>query len=418
MTRRILHVSAAARSGGAARAAQRLHLAERAAGMDSRMLVAQPAEADPHVHMPLRGGARFGHLARQTIASRLAARQVTPGNPVLHSLARFSSGLGRWIGAQEVDIVNLHWIAAETLSIAEIGAIRQPVVWTMHDMWPFSGAEHYEDPAHPGRWREGYGASNRPAGDRGPDLDRRVWEKKRRVWAGRRFHLVSPSNWLADCARQSALFAGQPCHVIPNPIDTAVFRPIDRRLARGLLNLDPERRYVLFGAMSSTSDPRKGFAHLLPALHRLAADPALAQDTELLVFGASPPENPPDLGLPAHYLGSFHDDLTLALLYSAADVFAAPSVQDNLPNTLVEASACGTPSVAFAIGGMPDLILPGQTGHLARAFDPEDFARALSRTLTDPPPRAPIRDFALARFAPEVVAARYAALYEDILSGS
>jgi glycosyltransferase involved in cell wall biosynthesis len=357
---------------------------------------------------------RMTYRGKRSLSDRLLARQRTPTNPVIHSLNWFPTGLGDWINRSEFDVVNLHWLGAEMLSVEEIGLIRKPVCWTMHDMWPFSGAEHYDDIQYPGRYRHEYTRHNRPPRYSGPDLDAWVWRRKRRAWAERSFHLVSPSCWLAGCAAESALMARQPCCVIPNCVDTDIFKPIDRRLARGILNLDPDRRYVLFGATASTSDLRKGFHLLQPALCSLARQPGIGANTELLVFGAPTPERQPDLGLPVHYLGTFHDDMSLAVLYSAADVFAAPSMQDNLPNTLVESLACGTPCVAFSVGGMPDLVEPGITGYLAEPGNPESFMRQLLAALQQRPlGREAARNKALRTYSSILTANRYKHLYES-----
>ena len=185
----------------------------------------------------------------------------------------------------------------------------------------------------------------------------------------------------------------------------------DYTMARQILNLDPDRRYILFGAMASTSDRRKGFHLLQPALKQLAAREGIGHNTELLIFGACAPEQPVDLGLPAHYMGHLHDDVSLAVLYAAADVFAAPSMQDNLPNTLVEAMSCGTPCVAFAVGGMSDLINSENLGILARPFEVADFCDALASMLRRPPAREMIRQTATERYTPMQAAQRYAQVY-------
>jgi len=356
------------------------------------------------------------HLAKATAGSRIAACQRTPTNLVLHSINYFSSGLADWINNSDFDIVNLHWLGGEMLSVEEIAKIRKPLCWTMHDMWAFSGAEHYDDLDYPGRYRKGYTAATRPSGYSGPDIDAWVWRRKQKAWAGKRFHLVSPSRWLAGCAEQSVLMRRQRCEVIPNCVDTNIFKPIDRHVARNILNLDSDKRYILFGAMSSTSDRRKGFHVLQPALKRLAEQVGVAGNVELLVFGAETPVSPPDLGLPAHYLGMFHDDVSLALLYNAADVFVAPSLQDNLPNTLVESLACGTPCVAFALGGMLDLIEHGVTGMLAEPGDFDSLASRLFETLKQPPSRAGIRQKAMQAYEGKLVATQYSALYRNILA--
>ena len=242
------------------------------------------------------------------------------------------------------------------------------------------------------------------------------WRRKRKAWRQLRLQLVSPSQWLAKCAGQSTLMADQPCAVIPNCINHQVYRPVPRSTACEALGLSPRSRYVLFGASSATGDPRKGYAELrdaLKELHRQSTQSA--QPIELLIFGASAPSSgESDLPFPAHYFGNLSDDLTLALLYSAADVFAAPSLQDNLPNTLVEALACGLPCVAFHIGGMPDLIEHKATGWLAEPFEPVGFAEGLLHWLERPRPEEACRRFSLRTHSYANVADQYLNLYQRI----
>ena len=413
---RVLHVNTSDLDGGAARAANRIHCALRNIGVDSHMLVTNRREASVHVLRPLSKIQRALHLAKAVAGSRIATCQRTPTNSVVHSINYFSSGLADWINNSDFDIVNLHWLGGEMLSVEEIARIRKPLCWTMHDMWAFSGAEHYDDLDYPGRYRESYTAANRPSGYSGPDIDAWVWRRKQKAWAEKRFHLVSPSRWLADCAKQSALMGQHSCEVIPNCVDTDIFKPLDRKAARNILNLDTDKRYILFGAMSSTSDRRKGFHLLQPALKRLSERAGVAGNVELLVFGARAPVSPPDLGMPAHYLGTFHDDVSLALLYNAADVFVAPSLQENLPNTLVESLACGTPCVAFALGGMLDLIEHGITGMLAEPGDSDSLARCLFEVMKQPPSRVEIRQKAMQAHEGKLVAAQYSALYRNMLA--
>jgi glycosyltransferase involved in cell wall biosynthesis len=412
---RVLHVNTTDLDGGAARAAHRIHTAQRRIGVDSHMLVLRRRDADPYVHQPqVRADQVALQRLRMGLGGQIAARQKTSGNPSQRSVAWLSSGLGRWINDSDFDLVNLHWVGEEMLSVTEIGALRKPICWTMHDMWPFTGAEHYDDLNHPGRYLTDYATSTRAPGDRGPDLDAWTWRRKRRAWRAQRFALISPSHWLAGCAASSSLMGGQPIHVIENCIDTQRFRPIERGVARAILGVDPRRRYILFGAVSSTSDSRKGFHLLQPALRTVAQRLGAEAGVELLVFGSGQPGNPPDFGMPVHYLGSFHDEVTLSLLYSAADVFVAPSMQDNLPNTLVESLACGTPCVGFRIGGLPDLVHTPQAGWLADPFDVEDLAEAVMKVLQTPvgADRGSLLDAGLCD--PDTVARRYLALYESV----
>jgi glycosyltransferase involved in cell wall biosynthesis len=194
---------------------------------------------------------------------------------------------------------------------------------------------------------------------------------------------------------------------------------MDKAFCRGLLQLPQDRTLMLFGAMGATSDPRKGFPYLQSALKKLAEDDG-HENIELLVFGASAPSNPPDLGFPVHYLGWLHDDATMVALYSAADVVIAPSNEDNLPNVVLEALACGTPCVAFDIGGLPDMIDHQQNGYLAVPFKSEDLALGISWVLKDDERRRVLSANARAKVEAEFelskVSLRYRSLYEELLT--
>jgi glycosyltransferase involved in cell wall biosynthesis len=206
--------------------------------------------------------------------------------------------------------------------------------------------------------------------------------------------------------------------VIPNGLDLQKYKPIERSLARKLLDLPQDKQLILFGAMKSTSDRRKGFHLLLPALQKLSQS-EWQKRLELVVFGASEPLEPPDFGFKANYIGKLGDDISLSLLYAAADVFVAPSVQDNLPNTVMEALACGTPCVAFKIGGMPDMIEHEQNGYLAQPYEVEDLARGIAWVLEDRERYEKLcdraREKAEEEFTLELQAQRYLSLYKELI---
>ena len=296
------------------------------------------------------------------------------------------------------------------LAIADIARIRKPIVWTLHDMWAFCGAEHYTIDH---RWRDGYLRDNRPAHESGFDLNRHTWQLKRNHWR-RPLQIVCPSHWLADCVRTSALMHDWPVAVVPNTIDTHRWQPIEQRLARQLLGLPQDCPLLLFGAMGGGNDPRKGIDLLLAALALLLSEPSL-QTLQLVVFGQLAPQSPPQLGFPVHYIGHLHDDLSLRALYSAADAIVIPSRQDNLPNTGLEAHACGTPVVAFNTGGLPDIVLDRVTGALAQPFEPASLAAAIRWVLEDSQRRralgAAARERAEQLWAPARVAGQYAEVY-------
>lgn len=230
-------------------------------------------------------------------------------------------------------------------------------------------------------------------------------------------HLVTPSHWLADCVTSSALMQDWPVEVIANPIDVKRWKPVDKSLARQLLDLPVHAPLLLFGAIGGGQDPRKGFDLLQEALKHLQRK---IEGLQLVIFGQLAPHNSPDLGFPVHYTGHLHDDLSLRVLYSAVDVFLLPSRQDNLPNTGVEALACGTPVVAFNTCGLPDIVQHQQTGYLARAFEPEDMAEGIQWILANEERYQQLstnaRQFAAENFSSKIIAQKYRRLYEQVLA--
>jgi glycosyltransferase involved in cell wall biosynthesis len=322
----------------------------------------------------------------------------------------------RWaraIDSSDADVVNLHWISAEMMSVEDIGRIDKPLVWTLHDMWAFCGAEHYSPDGPQARWRHGYDAANRPAGDRGLDMDRWTWKRKRKAWRNA-MHIVCPSNWLARCARESALMHEWSVSAIPNTLDLNVFKPQDRGFCRAALNLPADRRIVLFGAIGGGQDPRKGYDLLLEALRHLAARDE-AQVILCTIFGESEPHPSPGLPVPTRWMGFLHDDVVLALLYGAADVMVVPSRQENLVQTGTEAQACGCPVVAFDGAGIRDVVQHLETGYLAEPFDAADLASGIAYILENGARRLKLgkaaRERALRLWSPSVVVPQYLEVY-------
>ncbi|WP_411875737.1 glycosyltransferase [Vulcanococcus limneticus] len=435
----ILHVNASDIIGGAARAAYRIHrsLVEHGSALQlkSQMRVISQVSDDPSVI----GGPPAGQSALwrrlQPRLAQQARRGFRTGNPTMHSIAWPATGLGSELQARhrqgQIDLLHLHWLGDSTLSIEEIGRLPMPLVWTLHDQWAFCGAEHYTSPPLPGerassdeRFAAGYSPASRPGHESGPDLNRRTWLRKRRAWrrpSRAPIHIICPSTWLAHCARRSDLMADWPITVIPNPIDLIVWSPCDQAQARALLGLPPDRPLVLFGAVGGTADPRKGADLLLEALRRLCTQVAGTplEPLELVVFGQSRPLQPPALGFPIHYTGRIADDISLRLLYAAADVMVVPSRQEAFGQTASEAHACGTPVVAFATGGLVDIVDDRITGALADPFDPLSLAAAIRWVLEDPQLRLQLGTAARQRaerlWDPARVAGLYGEAYQESL---
>ena len=413
MPHKIRHLSYSDAGGGAARAAFRIHQSLCAAGLDSRMWVTKSIGEDPTVDGPASKFIKALDLVR--IQSSLSlVKTLKTGNPIIHSPAIFPSRWVRRINTSDADVFNLHWVQSEMLSISDISRLRKPLVWTLHDMWAFCGAEHVTSDY---RWRDGYLRANRPAHESGFDLNRYTWQRKQKYWR-RPVHIVCPSEWLAHCVRTSALMHTWPVSVIPNPINIDRWKPVDRCLARDLFGLPQNCPLLLFGAMGGGKDPNKGFDLLLAALAYLRNDPTV-QNLHLVVFGQHAPQSPLQLGFPVHYTGHLHDDLSLRVLYSAADVMLVPSRHEAFGQTASEAHACGTPVVAFSTSGLRDVVEDRITGALAHPFKPKSFAEAIRWVLEDEQRRQALgvaaRDRAVRLWNPGRVAGLYTELYMNAM---
>jgi len=378
---KILILSLSDLGGGAARAAYRLHQGLLATGINSQMLVQNKMSDDRTVIAP-RSKVQRGIAAVKPALDQLPFLACRDRDRTINI---YSSGwqpnnIVSKINEINPDIINLHWICGGFVPIEALSKLKQPLVWTLHDMWAFTGGCHYSGECD--RYKQSCGACPQLGSDRNWDLSRWIWRRKAKAWQNLNLTLITPSKWLGDTARSSSLFKNIPIEVIGNGIDPQIYQPHTREVARKILNLPINKKIILFGALNSTQDKRKGFELLLAALQKLQ-NLISNQAVELVIFGSSAPNESIDFGFEARYVGKFSDDVSLSLLYASADVFVAPSIQDNLPNTILEAMFCGTPCAAFNIGGIPDMIEHQQNGYLAQPFLPEDLAQGLDWILAD-----------------------------------
>lgn len=404
--------------GGAARAAYRLHEGLRSVGVDSKLLARRKYSGDQKVIGAVSSLAK-GYCRMRHIMDYVPLIFYPGRKRDIFSLAGIPDLFYKKIHVLNPDIINLHWIAQGAIQIESIGKLDKPVVWTLHDMWAFSGGCHYDEGC--GRYTEECGMCPQLGSQKQTDLSHWVWQRKKRSWQGVNITIVTPSRWLADCAKSSSLFLDRRVEVIPNGLNLEVFKPADKAFARKRFGLPENKKLVLFGAAGAMVDKRKGFQFLEPIFKSVAAQ-GLCDEVELVVYGSSEPENPPELHFRTHYTGELSDDESIALLYSAADVFIAPSVQDNMPNTVMESIACGTPVVAFDIGGMPDMIEHQVNGFLAKPFDTNDLARGISWVLGDLKRlyglSVAAREKAVREYSLEIQAKRYLSLYNDVLKNT
>ncbi|MDD2541684.1 MAG: glycosyltransferase family 4 protein [Desulfuromonadaceae bacterium] len=398
--------------GGAARAAYRLHHGLRKCDVDSRMLVQEKTADDYTVRSLETKGAYL--LARIRANFDIVPLCLYPKRcKTFFSSAILPDSLKDEIYILNPDVVHLHWVSYGFMRVETLAAIRRPIVWTLHDMWPFTGGCHYSEGCD--HYLTGCGCCPLLASTKHNDLSRWNWNRKSNKWLSLPMTIVSPSRWLADCARKSPLFKNSNIVVIPNGIDIKRFSPRNKRLCRDILSLPQNKKIILCGGINCRSDRRKGFDLLLSALLQLKAT---VSDVELVIIGESQPDTVPEVGFPINYLGMLNDEISLALAYCCADVFVAPSREENLSNMVMESIACGLPCVAFDIGGMPDMIEPGFNGFLASPFDPADLAAGMARILTDNSLQSEMshrsRKKSEREFAIELVARRYSQLYQEV----
>lgn len=412
----VCHINTFEAAGGAARAANRLHKGLLLLGHNSTMLVTVRQSSDPTVRVyspPSATPSLRNRIIRRLTRDYGCARRLFGCE--LFSVDRVESGTLLPAQLPRGGIVNLHWVAGylDYRSFFPRVTRESPVVWTLHDMNAFTGGCHFD--AGCGKYQTRCGTCPQLGSLRENDLSRQVWLRKQtslQSVAPARLHVVAPSQWLAAAARNSPFLRKHPVSVIPYGLDTDAFAPRDRTLARSALGIPAGAKVVLFVAQSVV-DQRKGFAVLTQTLERLQELPNLF----LISVGSG------EVSLGGTYshlhLGNFENDRLLSLVYSAADVFVVPSLQDNLPNTVMESLACGTPVVGFKVGGIPDMVRPGLTGLLATAGDVGELSDAIAAMLNDPERReemsANCRRIAVNEYALETQARRYVQLYESMV---
>jgi glycosyltransferase involved in cell wall biosynthesis len=308
-------------------------------------------------------------------------------------------------------IINLHWVGWEYVRIEDIKKLKTPLVWTLQDMWPFTGGCHYSQKCD--RYTDSCGACPQLKSHQESDLSGWVWQRKAKAWLNLNLTIVAPSKWMAECANASSLFKDLRVEVIPFCLDTEQYQPIPQQEARQLLNLPQDKQLVLFGAINATEDTRKGFHLLIPALQNLSQS-AWKEKIELVVFGSSSPEKPIDLGFKTHYLGHLNDEIALANAYSAVDVMIVPSLQESFGQTASESLACGTPVVAFNATGLKDIVDHQENGYLAKPYEIEDLAKGIAWILENRDRHQKLSTHAREKAKREFALARQADLYSSL----
>lgn len=406
---KVLHI-ATEDSKGAGRAARRICDAIREEGIDSSLYVLNTSSNSNAKKIEIgRRNRIYRHFADFMNAKKLAKYEVKG----FFSGEHFGPEIMNMDEFTDADIIHLHWINNGIWSwefAKELLKLNKKIVWTMHDMWPFTGGCHYDQECR--QYKEGCGRCPLLSSNQKKDLSYKEAEFKQTVFEKMDVSFVGCSQWITQEARQSFICKKlkRPCSWIPNPIGPDVFRIRDKKECRKLLDIQSGKKLIVFGAVFSTTDERKGYKYLLEALDFLNPEEYL-----LGIFGSSHIERSSFDKFEVVELGMIEDDLHLSIVYNAANVFVAPSLQENLANTVMESLMCGTPVVAFKIGGMPDMIQHCQNGYLAKERDAEDLAKGMQMLCSIDLNSNKIHDDVVERFSKKKIAGSYIKLYQDML---
>lgn len=417
---KILIVNTSERTGGAAVAANRLKDALNKHGEKAKMLV-RDKETDDLTVVELSGSMlsrwrflweRWCIFVRLHFSRRhLFELDIANTGVEITSLPEF----------KEADVIHLHWINQGMLSLKNVRNILlsgKPVVWTMHDMWPATaichltlGCRRFQSACQQCKYLPGGGSAN--------DLAARVWRRKQQLFEGQSLIMVACSRWLSSEAKRSALLNRQRIEAIPNAIDTSVFKKTDRSAARESLSLPTDKLLVLFVSQRATN-VNKGMGYLAEACRKLVeAHPVMKERVAVMVLGGHAEEVTSELALPAYPLGYVSDPQRIVQVYNAADVFVLPSLSENLPNTIMEAMACGVPCLGFKVGGIPEMIEHNKTGYVAQYKSCDDLSAGLYWLLAEADRdelSAAARRKVCREYSQDAVALRYTEVYNEVIA--
>ena len=411
--------------GGAGRAAYRIHQGVRDLGVDSRMFVKNKHGNDISVisldeFVPANPLYKAFDWTRNKCKNKLQHfrwnRYPQRENIFMSDLR--GTDLHGALRKLDYDVLHLHWINNRFVSLKDLPK-NKPIVWTLHDSWPFCGICHYFFDCEGYKKRCGCCPFLHSNDDH--DLSYQIWKKKQMIYKDLDLHFVTPSRWLGDCAKRSSLIERFSVTVIPNCLDINEFRPLNEKEIsprwRNFQEKRFEKPFVLYGAMNAATDKRKGFSNLLSAL-RLLQEQNHDNGFELIVFGAAESELSMDVSIPIHYVGYVYDTHELVSLYNLASVMVVPSLTENLSCAIMESLSCGTPVVAFNIGGNGDMIEHQKNGYLAKELDDADLAEGILWCLENNKENQlgmAARKKVEREYTYESVSGRYGELYETVM---
>lgn len=414
---RVLIINTSERIGGAAIAAHRLMDALKNNGIKAKMLV-RDKQTDKMSVVRLN---RSWWKVWQFIWERIViwkANRFKKHNLFAVDIANTGTNISALPEFTQADVIHLHWINQGMLSLTDIRRIidsGKPIVWTLHDMWPFTSICHHSGEC------EKYSTEchHCPLLYKGgrKDLSYRIFQKKKKLFEGVNITFVACSHWLEGKAKKSVLIKGQEIISIPNAINVNLFKPRNKQEAREKCHLPHDKKLLLFGSVKIT-DKRKGIDYLIEACRLIAAQyPELSKELGVVVFGGQAEQYAPLFPFPCYPMNYVSNEKELVNIYNAVDLYVTPSLQENLPNTIVEAMACGIPCVGFNVGGIPQMIDHLHNGYVAEYKSATDLANGIHWTLTETEYQSLSEEAcrkAVSSYSESIIAKKYIDLYNKI----
>lgn len=419
---KILHLNTYAGNGGAGKACLRLSRALQKQGIDSEVAVNFLFNnSNPEVHNLSKGFFIKWLTAAGIISERFLNKLFVKRLPIPFSIPLWGKDLSKNQFLNNADIIHIHWINHAFLrppDVAKLVKLNKPIVWTFHDSNAFTGGCHVRYTCN--HYQDECGNCPVLKNSNPSDLSHRIWKKKSTAYGDVDFTIVAPSRWMAESVLKSKLLKSKSIKNIPNTLDTEIFKPRSRTSSREKLGIAPDKFILMSGFMPSRKDLHKGTSYLIEALEIFAREYHLERENiELIIFGNRDTKDVPDFPVKTTFLGTISEEEQLAICYSAADVFLAPSLEDNLPYTVMESLACGTPVVGFTTGGIPDMVQHQVNGYLAEYRSSADLAAGINwvfkhteRELL----RSNARKFIMENFSEQRVAEQHIGLYQTLLN--
>jgi glycosyltransferase involved in cell wall biosynthesis len=420
---KVVHLNTYDGNGGAGRACLRLSKALKQIGIQSEIWVnykfGNHAEIDSFSSGKLNKAlTAFGILFERYTSSAFGKKLKIP-----FSIPLWGRDISDHPALLNADIIHLHWVNHAFLrprDLEKLSKLNKPIVWTFHDSNAFTGGCHVRYSCN--HFENECGNCPLLKQSHENDISHKIWMAKSRAYKQLRFSIVAPSNWMAESIKRSKLLGDAKIHVIPNTLETEVFKPYSKSASKEHLAIAADKFVMLSGFMPSRKDLHKGTPYLIEALDILISQNLIDKDkVELIVFGNRDNKNVPEFPVKTTFLGTISNDEKLAICYSAADVFLTPSLEDNLPNTVMESLSCGSPVIAFTTGGIPDMVIHLENGYLAEYKSATDFAKGIAWAYHHPDKEklnTAARQTVVEKFSEAIIAQKHIEVYKKLMNPS